>query len=229
VDLSAAEKFDALPTRESGELKSLSTMMKHTQRFLTIFCVVLLNRGLCAEAPIDIPLSDLAPALVKQAPVSEFLQLVGGRKGRILKVSNNLGDGFRIDGISVAAAGVGFRMEGGGVYPLLSRPIPDLNMLAKAVTLNEAVELFLGATDANHELEKFFRDRNSVAEAEIHLSQTGDQYVHRLGAIYVRDGRIVGVRCTLWYAATAEPRGADEKISKLSIESWISADISKLK
>lgn len=205
-------------------------LMRTFKQLLRVLCIVVgLGQGASGIDPSDIPLRELAPALVKNSPASEFLKLVGGREGRVLGVSSNTGDGVRISGFSVTSEGVAFRVEGGGVFPLLQRPIPDPNVLAKAATLDELVDLFLTDHKANPGLAKFFQERNSVPEAKIHLSQTGEQYVHRLGAIYVQDGHLIGVRCTLWYAATDKPRGSNEKIGKLSIDSWISADISKLK
>lgn len=205
-------------------------MMRTINQLLWVLCIVVgIGQGVSGSDPSDISLSKLAPALVKNSPVSEFLKLVGGVEGRVFGVSSNSGDGVRINGFSVKSEGVAFRVEGGGVFPLVQRPIPDPNVLAKAATLDELVDLFLPDHKANPALVKFFQERNSVPEAKIHLSQTGEQYVHRLGAIYVQDGRLIGVRCTLWYAATEKPRGSNEKISKLSIDSWISADISKLK
>jgi hypothetical protein len=196
--------------------------------FVLAFAVGL--RSECGGAEIgDVPVDLLGRALVKNSPHSEYIKMVDEQPGWV-KVANSGSFGAKINAIMVQSGGLAFKFtEQGGGFPLLRLPIPDPTELAKAKTMNQLVKLFLAHEKNDRSGQaQFFHNRNGTPEAGVFLSTPGTQYAHRLGAMYVQDGRLIGVSCYLWYYPTDKPEGLDSKIDMLSVDMWISTDFSKL-
>jgi hypothetical protein len=175
----------------------------------------------------DVSIHTLAPALLQNMPPSELLKLIDGRQG-VVRVETTPAAGVKVNGISVSPRGVAFSFKDGGQFPLLRFPVPNPSELSKAETMSELLKLFLPATSEGSAEQKFFHKMNLIAIAEVHLSAAGVQSAHRLGAVYVQDGRLIGISCYLWYYPTDKPKGLDSKIEMLSVDMWISKDLSKL-
>lgn len=183
-----------------------------------------------AEEPEPITFKQLAPLLLKLAEPVEYQSLAPDHLGQAAPISTT-DSGVPLRSIIIpmnAELGISFRDQRGDNYAFCYAQVPDLRVLAKAKTMNQVLNTLMPPTKKNLKSCKQFKNINHIDDVAMELAYKGP-FRPRINIVYFDQKRLIGIKCEVFYRGSETARTLDSKIDRLTIECWVSADLSEWK